>query len=122
MRLTKPNVARLVLPSGKTELIVFDDSLKGFGLRIRAGGKRTWIAQYRIGAKQRRITLGTVEALDPERARQAAKDALARAQLGSDPQIEKAEAKARASAMTRPPCYRQTIGVPKHLLNPTGFK
>ncbi|WP_262273298.1 tyrosine-type recombinase/integrase [Microvirga yunnanensis] len=97
MRLTKPNVARLELPAGRAEAIFFDDSLKGFGVRIRAGGKRTWIVQYRIGTKQRRITLGTVEALDPDRARQAAKDALARAQLGSDPQIEKAEARARAS-------------------------
>jgi integrase len=100
MRLTKPNVAKLELPAGRAEAIIFDDSLKGFGVRIRAGGKRTWIVQYRVGTKQRRITLGTVEALDPDRARQAAKDALARVQLGSDPQIEKAEARARASLTT----------------------
>ena len=49
MRLTRPNVARLTLSSGKSEQIIFDETLPGFGIRLRAGGKRTWIAQYRIG-------------------------------------------------------------------------
>jgi integrase len=97
MRLTRPNVARLTLPSNKSETIIFDDALPGFGIRLRAGGKRTWIAQYRLGSKQRRITLGTVETLDPEDARKRAKDVLAKAHLGGDPQAEKADARARAS-------------------------
>ncbi len=42
MRLTKPNLAKLELPPGKSETIVFDDALPGFGIRIRAGGKRVW--------------------------------------------------------------------------------
>ncbi len=32
--------------SGKSELIEFDEAMPGFGIRIRQGGKRTWIAQY----------------------------------------------------------------------------
>jgi Arm DNA-binding domain len=43
---------------GRTERIVFDDDIKGFGLRLREGGSRTWIYQYRIGSKQRRMVLG----------------------------------------------------------------
>lgn len=78
MRLTRPNVLKLSLPAGKTEAITFDDALPGFGVRLRAGGKRTWIVQYRVGSKQRRVTLGTVEALDPDKARQGAKDTLAK--------------------------------------------
>ena len=97
MRLTRPNVARLSLPPGKGEAIVFDDALPGFGIRLRAGGKRTWIAQYRLGAKQRRITLGTVETVDPDEARKLARSALAKVQLGGDPQAEKADSRARAS-------------------------
>ncbi len=97
MRLTKPNIANLVLPSDRSELLVFDDALPGFGLRIRAGGKRTWIAQYRMGSKQRRVTIGTVEALNPDKAREAARDILAKVQLGGDPQTEKAESRARAA-------------------------
>lgn len=97
MKLTKANVDRVALPVGKSEIIIFDDALPGFGLRIRSGGKRTWIAQYRIGSKQRRVTIGTVETLDAEKARQRAKSTLAKVHLGTDPQLEKAEARAQAA-------------------------
>ncbi|ANY85289.1 hypothetical protein BB934_44805 (plasmid) [Microvirga ossetica] len=96
MRLTRPALANLSIPPGRSELIVFDDTLPGFGVRLRAGGKRVWIAQYRMGQKQRRVTIGSVETLDPDQARRAAKAVLAKAHLGSDPQAAKAEAKARA--------------------------
>ena len=76
MRLTRPNVARLAVPPGKTEIIVFDEALPGFGVRVRLGGKRTWIAQYRLGSKQRRVTLGTTDTLDAEEARRRAKSVL----------------------------------------------
>jgi hypothetical protein len=92
MRLTRANVAKLSLPAGKSELLVFDDALAGFGLRIRAGGKRTWVAQYRIGLKQRRMSLGSTENLDAEEARKRAKSALSKVNLGTDPQTEKANA------------------------------
>ena len=97
MKLTKATVDRLKLPPGKTEMIVFDEALPGFGLRVRSGGKRTWIAQYRLGSKQRRVTIGTVETLDADKARHKAKTALSKAHLGSDPQVEKAEARAQAA-------------------------
>ncbi len=97
MRLTRTNINRLQLPEGKNDLIVFDDALPGFGIRVRAGGKRVWIAQYRLGAKQRRITLGNVEAVDPDEARKLAKATLAKVHLGSDPQAEKGDARARAA-------------------------
>jgi Arm domain-containing DNA-binding protein len=97
MKLTKASVAKLELPEGKSEIIVCDDDLAGFGVRIRAGGKRTWITQYRIGAKQRRMTLGTLEALGEAEARKYARMALSKAHLGRDPQMEKAEARAQAA-------------------------
>ena len=91
VKLTKATVQKLVLPLGKSETLAFDDALPGFGLRIRAGGKRTWIAQYRIGQKQRRVTLGTVETVDADEARKRAKDVLSKVHLGADPQLDKAE-------------------------------
>src|SRR5215218_3586765 len=97
MRLSRQTISSLTLPPGKTEIIIFDESLPGFGLRLRAGGKRVWIAQYRMGAKQRRITIGSVQALDPDEARRRAKEVLAHAQLGKDPQADKAEARAKAA-------------------------
>lgn len=96
MRLTKPNVNALKIPQGKTEVIVFDERLPGFGVRLRAGGKRTWVLQYRIGLKQRRVTIGSVEALDPDEARRRAREISAKVQLGGDPQVEKHSARKKA--------------------------
>jgi integrase len=98
MKLTKATVQRLALPGGTRDKIYFDDELPGFGLRLRDGGKRTWIAQYRVGAKQRRVKVGTVETTEPEEARKRAKSVLSKVHLGADPQIEKAEARAQASS------------------------
>ena len=113
MRLTKATLAKLTLPAGKAETIVFDDDMPGFGLRIRAGGKRTWIAQYRLGTKQRRFTLGTSETVDPDKARQLAKATLARVSLGEDPQSVKVEARTQAAV---------TLGavVPRYLAHVEG--
>ena len=89
MRLTKVAVAKLSIPDGKSERIVFDDELPGFGLRLRAGGSAVWIAQYRIGTQQRRVTLGKLSTLDPDKARVEARKVLANADLGTDVQAER---------------------------------
>ena len=47
MEFTKETIAALTLPVGKFDLIHFDDDLPGFGIRLRAAGKRVWIVQYR---------------------------------------------------------------------------
>jgi hypothetical protein len=60
------------MPAGKTETIAFDDSLGGFGLRLRAGGSKKWVYQYKLGSKQRRLTFGTNPALGLEQARKIA--------------------------------------------------
>ena len=60
-------------------------------------GKRTSIAQYRIGSKQRRMSLGSIETLDAEEARRRARSALSKVNLGTDPQIERANARIKAS-------------------------
>ena len=91
MRLTRPNISRLTLSSEKSEQIIFCETLPGFGIRLRAGGKRTWIAQYRMGTQQRRVTIGSVEIIEPEDARRRAKEILAKVQLGGDPQNDKVE-------------------------------
>ena len=97
MKLDDKNVRALRLPEGKSELIVFDDKLPGFGVRLRAGGARSWIVQYRLGRQQRRKTIGSVETLSAGVAREAAKRDLAAVDLGDDPQADKAAERARAT-------------------------
>lgn len=98
MKLTQASVKGLTLPSGARDKLFFDDDLPGFGFRIRDGGKRTWIAQYRLGKKQRRVTIGAAANTTAEEARKRAKGILSRVHLGADPQIEKAEARAQAAS------------------------
>jgi hypothetical protein len=53
--------SEITLAASELLHIEFDDSMPGFGLRVRNGGKRkhrTYILQYKIGPKQRRMTLG----------------------------------------------------------------
>jgi integrase len=97
VNLTQAKIQGLELPAGKTEAIFFDDDLPGFGLRLRDGGSKNWIVQYALGAKQRRMTIGSIKVLDPSQARATARDLLARVRLGQDPAAERREARAKAS-------------------------
>lgn len=97
MKLTERKVAELSIPAGKSEQIVFDSDLPGFGVRLRAGGSRSWIVQYSVGARQRRVTFGKVGTLDADKARKMAKALLAEAHLGGDPQAKKLAARSEAN-------------------------
>jgi integrase len=86
--------------------IEWDKKLPGFGLRTR-NGKRTWILQYKIGDRNRRIKLGGPE-LSRDKAfklAQAEKGKLASAKLGhgDDPATDRdrrrAESKPKATAL-----------------------
>jgi integrase len=86
-KLTKTVVESLqVRPS---TYITFDSELPGFGCRVTPAGARSWVVEYRPGnggrrVGKKRVTLGSVTTLLPDRARKAAKDVLARARLGED--------------------------------------
>jgi integrase len=97
MKLTATEVRKLNLEHGATEAIVFDDEIRGFGVRLRAGGSRNYIYQYKVGAKHRRLTLGSVQAVDFGAARDTAKDLYAKVRLGGDPAGEKKHARAKAT-------------------------
>ncbi len=121
MELTKENVGQLRLPAGKTDHIEFDDKVPGFGVRIRAGGKRTWIFQYRVGTKQRRLKLGVVGALDADKARALAKKKHAEVELGGDPQADKVKARADAH-VTLLAVAKQYLAFKLDKLKPKGSK
>jgi integrase len=65
-------------------------------VRLRAGGAARWIFQYRIGAKQRRVSLGTTSAISASRARESAGELHARVKLGEDVAGHKAQERQRA--------------------------
>jgi integrase len=102
MKLTKQSLAAIEIESGKTDQIIFDDALPGFGLRLRASGFKSWICQYERNGTTRRLTLGSVAVLDIEQARFLARKHLAEVTLGGDPHAEKQQAKLKAKRLLRP--------------------
>src|SRR4029450_10569920 len=92
MKLTAKTTASAKLPTGKVDVIHFDDGLPGFGFRIRSSGgalRRSWVVQYRRAGATRRLLLGSAEVLSADRARAAAKEILAKVALGEDPRADK---------------------------------
>jgi integrase len=121
MKLTKVNIAKVVVPPGKTEIIEFDDDVPGFGLRIRVGGSVTWIFQYRQGSKQRRLSLGSASAITAQNARERASELHARVRLGQDPAGEKIESRTRA-VETLGSILRPFLVVKKAALKPRSYE
>jgi integrase len=86
MNLTDAAVAAITVPDGKAEIIVFDSLLAGFGVRVRKGGSRRFIYQYKLAGTNRRVTF---KEANVRRARAAAQILAAKVTLGSDPALEK---------------------------------
>lgn len=82
---------------GEVDRFVWDSELAGFGLRVSPTGRKSFVAQCRIGGgrggRQRRMTVGTYPALTVEKARERVKDILAKAQLGEDAAAERDKAR-----------------------------
>jgi integrase len=95
MKLTVRIIPTLKLKPGLSEQIIFDDEIPGFGLRLRDGGYRGLIFQYKTGNKHRRIAMGSVGAIDLAKAREDAKDYYARVRLGQDPAGDLRDAKVK---------------------------
>jgi len=121
MKLTSATVRAQPLPGGKLEAIFFDEDIPGFGLRVRDGGSRTFVFQYKLGAKQRRMALGKAT---PERladTRKAADKLYARVKLGEDPASDKAQAQRQASE-TFGPAANEFLDTLRPKYRPGSFK
>jgi integrase len=87
------------LKPGAKPFIVFDDDVKGFGVRVFPSGVKSYVLEYRPGGggrgvAVRRLTLGKHGAMTAEQARKSVKEALARVRLGQDPQEDKSRQRA----------------------------
>jgi integrase len=86
-KITKRTVDKLA--PGERERTIFDDDLKGFGVRVRPSGAASYIIMYRAGGGRsgtlRKMTLGAVGKLTPDEARKAARALLGAVAHGGDP-------------------------------------
>ena len=87
------------LPTGASGDAIYPDNdlrngVPGLCLRVRAGGSRTFIIQWRQGQFQRRHTIGKVGVFSLDEARKAARKALVGIDEGNDPIAVRAKARA----------------------------
>lgn len=95
-KLTKTVVDDLKPADG--DRVVWDAELKGFGVRVRSSGVKTYVVQYRNGdGISRRMALGKHGALTPDKARKLALKQLGAVAGGDDPASER---KARRAGKT----------------------
>ena len=82
-RLSNRTIAS-VEPQSK-DYFLWDDDLPGFGLRVFASGKRSYLVQYRAGGRTRRYTIGLHGIWTPETARKRAQVLLGEIARGENP-------------------------------------
>jgi integrase len=89
-RLTRKVMETVHLPAtGALTLWDDDPKAKGFGVRVYAGGKRSFFLNYRIDGRERRHTIGAYPTWSAEAARERAKELRKQIDKGHDPAGEK---------------------------------
>ena len=97
------------------DVVLWDDDLKRFGLRVKPSGAMTFVVQYRNSAgRTRKLALGRVGVLTPEEARRRAKIELGRVADGQDPSA--ARGAARDGLTVAALCDEYLIAVEKGLV------
>lgn len=83
-KLTKRLIDSIVAKDG--DIVVWDDALAGFGVRVKPSGVKSFCIQYRNAqGRSRRLTIGRYGRLTVDQARTLAKEHLGRVDKGKDP-------------------------------------
>ena len=95
VKLTKSVVDRLTAPA-TGQAFYRDSELKGFALRVTAGGAKSFVMEKRIEGKVRRLTVARVGELTAEQARKKAQGLLGQVAMGINPIAEREKARLQA--------------------------
>jgi Arm DNA-binding domain len=95
IKITKRFVESLEAKGKDTDY--FDDTLQGFGVRVRTSGGKAHFVRHRTRLAQRRVTIGLHGPWTAEAARVEAQRLLGEFTADNDPDVEKAKEKALAT-------------------------
>jgi integrase len=98
MKFTEASVRAFVMPAGKDDHYEWDEAMPGFGFRCRSkGGSKVYLVKYRVGEKQRKLTLGATNKVTLETAKINARTIFGKVAMKVDPANEMARAAEDAS-------------------------
>ncbi len=95
MKISKRNVDAAEIKD--KDYFIWDAEMKGFGLRVFASGKKSYLIQYRAEGRTRRRTLGAHGVLTPDNARKLAGEFLSDVAFGGNPSEDKKNSSASES-------------------------
>ncbi len=87
-------IVKKTLPPLRGQAVLWDDDLKGFGLRVTPRGAKAFVLDYRAHGRQRRITIGSFPDWSVAAAREEAKKLKREVDIGNDPMAERHEDRA----------------------------
>ena len=101
MRINKTAVDKLPIPRqqepGKTsQKRYYDDTLKGFGVRVTSGGVKSFFVERAVNGRLQRFTIGRYPSTTAEEARKQALPALGKMSKGVDLVAERRAARAKS--------------------------
>lgn len=99
-RITRRAITALETPTAGQSWL-YDTELPGFMVLCQSSGRKTYMARYKAPAGNwRKMTLGNCAELEPEAARERARDALAASRAGRDPVAEMESARQAPTVAT----------------------
>jgi integrase len=93
--------------------VLWDDSLKGFGLRVYPTGMKSFVLNYRHNGRKRFLTIGQYGAITLDQARKEAKKYLVEVIQGDDPLQERQNRRAGETVKDMCLAYIERHGVNK---------
>ena len=88
VKLTEDEVKDAEKPASGNR-IIYDDKIKGFGLRVTSAGAKAFIVNYRAHGRERRITIGSYPDWKVKAARDKAEEIKRRVDNGEDPMADR---------------------------------
>nr|WP_281422962.1 site-specific integrase [Sphingomonas colocasiae] len=88
-KLTDTLVRNVQVPAGRKDIKMYDDMIRGFGVRVTENGKRSFILNYVASGRERRLTIGQYPAWGVAAAREHAARLRRRVDAGEDPAEER---------------------------------